>query len=45
MARKVATVPQKEVDESTLARAFAAAVATGDLVNFRLLLSSFSPGR
>ena len=45
MARKVAPTPQKKVDESTLARAFAAAVATGDLVNFRLLLSSFSPGR
>lgn len=45
MARKVATTPSKNVDESLLARAFAAAVAMGDLVNFRLLFATFSPGR
>lgn len=45
MAAKPKELAPKKVDPNMQRAAFAAAVASGDVVNFRLLLSSFSPGR
>lgn len=44
MARAVAT-PEKVVDMELTAKAFAFAVTTGDMVNFRFLFSGLSPVR
>lgn len=45
MAPKSKPSAAKRVDPSMLRSAFAAAVAAGDMVNFRFLFGSFSPGR
>lgn len=45
MARKKKAAAVKLVDEALLKSAFAAMVASGDIVNFRLLFGAFSPGR
>lgn len=45
MAAKAKQAAPKQVDPELLQAALAKAVATGDIINFRLIFASFSPGR